>query len=67
MVNFAELTPQPHWSKEIIKRHNVPLGAVSKHLELSYQYVSLILSGNSKATPETEEKLKALCDGLEGS
>ena len=59
-------TPTPHWTKAIFKANGIPISAVAKGLGLSYSYVSSLLCGVCRVTPEVEGKLAQLTEGLEG-
>ncbi|MFC1488577.1 hypothetical protein ACFL6B_01885 [Thermodesulfobacteriota bacterium] len=65
MFDQTDLKPIPHWSKSIFKRHNVPINAVARYLNLSFHYVSGMLSGICRVTPENEEKLRKLVKRIE--
>ena len=64
---FKELLPQPHWSKAKFKAHDVPISSVAIVLGLSYSYVSTLLSGVCRVTPEVEARLKGFVERLEKS
>jgi len=65
MLDPREITINPHQAREVFRRHGIPLKKISRALDLSYNYVVAILSGGMRPTPETERKLKELCEILE--
>jgi len=67
MRNQIGLKPTPHWSKEIIKNHKIPINFVARFLDLSFHYVSNLLSGVCNMTPENEEKIREFVKQIEES
>lgn len=65
-MNLKDIEVKPHSSREIFRRHKVPLKTVSCALGISYNYLVAQLSGSMKPTAKTEAKLKDLCRELEG-
>jgi len=57
----------PHWSKQVFKRHDIPISSVALTLGLSYSYVSNLLCGVCKVTEEVEGRLKELVERIEKS
>lgn len=66
-MNKALKKAVPHWSKEVFKYHDIPISSVALTLELNYTYVSTLLSGVSRVTPEVEARLKELVERIEKS
>ena len=65
-MNLADFEPKPHPAKRVLKSNGVKISTVARALDLSFPYVSSILSGAIRATPETEEKLSEIVKELEG-
>ena len=64
-MEFEKFKPKPHPTKKFFNAYNFPISAVSKHLDLSFQYVSSILSGASRCTADNVAKLWELVGKLE--
>lgn len=56
---------KPHWSREVFRRHKIPLKIVARATGISYNYLVGQLSGSMVPTKETEKKLRELCEELE--
>ena len=65
MAKLKDFLPVPHPLKAILQDHGFPIAGAARYLDLSYNYISNILSGLRRATPEVEAKLKELVDQLE--
>ena len=63
--SINHLLPKPHWSKDIFKRHSIPISAIARHLDVNYTYASSILNGHIRITELNEEKLKELVSRLD--
>ena len=60
-MNFDELDgPKEHWSKKVFLDRGFKISDVARALGLSYPYVSGMLTGSTKISNETEERLKKL-------
>jgi hypothetical protein len=64
-MDLRTIKIKSHPSREIFRKHKVPVKVVAKALELSYNHVVGMLSGSIKVTPKTERKLKEFCEELE--
>jgi hypothetical protein len=64
-MNLKDFEVKPHKAREIFRRHKVPLKVVARATGISYNYLVAQLSGSLNPTPETEKKLRALCEQLE--
>jgi hypothetical protein len=47
-----------HWTKSIFRQNLIPLTAISRRLDMSYEYVSAVLSGSVAASDDVYEKLE---------
>lgn len=65
MIIPQELIPKEHPTKAVFRRYKFPISAVAKYLELSYPYVSSMLSGIIRVTPSNDAKIKKLAAHLE--
>ena len=63
-VLYDKLSREEHWSKKVFRDKGISIGDVSRALDLSYTYVSGMLSGNIKVTEGQEERIKELVDYL---
>jgi len=65
VLDYNKLQPTPHWSKPIFKRHSIKIASVACVLDLSFAYVSNMLNGYTRVTPENEAKITELVRFLE--
>ena len=56
--------PSPHPAKAIIKANNISVASVAEFMGLSFTYVTNILNGVVRITPENENKLKEIIEHL---
>ncbi len=62
-MNFDELDgPREHWSKKVFLERGFKISDVARALGLSYPYVSGMLTGSTKISSETEEKISKLVE-----
>ena len=59
-MDISKFLPKEHPTKQIFKKHNVPLSAVSNFTGLTYNYVSSLLRGAITTTPQVDAKLHEL-------
>ena len=64
MTNLPNLQIIPHPSKLFFKERGIPIAAVARHLDLSFGYVSNLLSGVHRMTPRVDAMLNELVDEL---
>ena len=67
MLNLHELFPNEHPTKAVFRQCKFPISAVARYLDLSYPYVSSMLSGIIRATPSNDAKLKELADYIKSN
>jgi len=58
--------PKPHPIKTVLKKNNVSVAALAKHLGLSFTYVTNLINGVARVTPENEAKLQEIIRHLKG-
>jgi transcriptional regulator with XRE-family HTH domain len=58
--------PSPHPAKAVIKANNISVASVARFMGLSFTYVTNILNGVMRITPENENKLKEIIEHLGG-
>ena len=56
------LERKPHWTKKIFTQHDIKICDVANALDLSYPYVSGMLSGTMRVTDEQEKRLGELAE-----
>lgn len=59
-MDLSKFTPRPHPTREVFKKHRIPIATVSRFLDLSYHHCANLLSGIVRCTPENDEKLREL-------
>ena len=58
--------PKPHPIKTILKKNNISVASVAQHLGLSFTYVTNLINGAARVTPENEAKLQEIISYLGG-
>lgn len=58
--------PKPHPIKTILKKNNISIASVARHLGLSFTYVTNLINGVARVTPENEAKLQEIIKHLKG-
>ena len=59
--------PRPHEIKDVLRRHNISVSSVAQFMDLSFNYVSNLVNGISRVTPENEKKFREIIEHLEGN
>ena len=65
MNSINDYLPKPHPTKAVFKKHQFPVSAVAKYLQLNTNYVSSMLSGHLRISPANEAKLRQLANHIE--
>jgi len=47
-----------HWTKSVFRKNLVPLQAIARRLNMSYEYISAVLSGSVVASDDVYTKLE---------
>ena len=63
-IKLDKLEREEHWSKAIFLEKGLSIGDVARVLDLSYPYVSAMLSGTFKITDEQEERITEFIEHL---
>ena len=58
-------TPQPSEFKSKLKDYGIPVAGLARYLDLNYTYVTNLLNGVARMTPEVATKIQNLFDQLE--
>lgn len=64
--NIADFLPQPHPTKQIFTRHNIPAAAVARFLGFSTAYTCSLLNGFARVSPDNDKKLMEFALLVEG-
>jgi plasmid maintenance system antidote protein VapI len=64
MQTILNYLPQPHPTRQIFRKHKIPVSAVANYLGLTTTYVNSILTGHLRVTPDNDAKLKELSRSL---
>jgi len=64
-MDLSQFKVKPHPAKKVFRQFKIPLGTISQFLDLSYNHVCSILSGQIKPTDEVDEKLRELAAELQ--
>ena len=59
-IQYDKLNREEHWSKKVFRDKGITVGDVARALDLSYTYVSGMLSGNITVSKGQEERIKEL-------
>jgi hypothetical protein len=65
-TTLEQFLPQPHPTKQIFSRQQVPAAAVARYLGFSTAYTCSLLNGFARVSPDNDQKLWEFARLVEG-
>ncbi len=54
---FKLFLPEPHPTKQVFAKYDIPVAAVARYLGLSTSYTCSLLNGFARVSPENDQRL----------